>query len=269
MRALPGHGHRPAPACGSATRPPAGRAAHWPGRRRGAGTARQPPPMGRRGGGSGSAAAMPGAAERGSELSEQIEAFAARLRRGGERPRSEDTARQTLSLLRKIVGHGRWSRAGKGRAAAGGLSVFPGRGAAPPAPGPSRGPGSCGAAGAVAHGSWCLASRFPVLVLPRRSPSQPVVLTGRITRRAALLQPCSPLSGVSPSTDLSSSMRFPLSEERPTLLAVFPSLCCFRLQNPPVEPAALCSPFPLVSWCCGPCAGAAAGLGMLRGVHWF
>ncbi|NWW33224.1 EI2BB factor, partial [Panurus biarmicus] len=56
---------------------------------------------------------MPGAAERGSELSEQIEAFAARLRRGGERPRSEDTARQTLSLLRKIVGHGRWSRAGE------------------------------------------------------------------------------------------------------------------------------------------------------------
>ncbi|NXS14979.1 EI2BB factor, partial [Neodrepanis coruscans] len=56
---------------------------------------------------------MPGATERGSELSEQIEAFAARLRRGGERPRSEDTARQTLSLLRKIVGHGRWSRAGE------------------------------------------------------------------------------------------------------------------------------------------------------------
>ncbi|XP_027736592.1 translation initiation factor eIF-2B subunit beta isoform X3 [Empidonax traillii] len=54
---------------------------------------------------------MPGAA--GPELSEQIEAFAARLRRGGERPRSEDTARQTLSLLRKIVGHGRWSRAGE------------------------------------------------------------------------------------------------------------------------------------------------------------
>ncbi|KAK2523879.1 Eif2b2 [Columba guinea] len=56
---------------------------------------------------------MPGAAERGSDLSEQIEAFVARLRGGGERPRSEDTARQTLSLLRKIVGHGRWSRAGE------------------------------------------------------------------------------------------------------------------------------------------------------------
>ncbi|KAK4823143.1 hypothetical protein QYF61_026345 [Mycteria americana] len=62
---------------------------------------------------------MPGAAERGSELSEQIEAFVARLRGGGERPRSEDTARQTLSLLRKIIAHGRWSHAGEGRAAAG------------------------------------------------------------------------------------------------------------------------------------------------------
>ncbi|XP_075359379.1 translation initiation factor eIF2B subunit beta [Mycteria americana] len=56
---------------------------------------------------------MPGAAERGSELSEQIEAFVARLRGGGERPRSEDTARQTLSLLRKIIAHGRWSHAGE------------------------------------------------------------------------------------------------------------------------------------------------------------
>lgn len=70
---------------------------------------------------------MPGAAERGSELSEQIEAFAARLRRGGERPRSEDTARQTLSLLRKIVGNGRWSRAGEDQAAAGERSAFSGR----------------------------------------------------------------------------------------------------------------------------------------------
>ncbi|XP_064005912.1 translation initiation factor eIF2B subunit beta isoform X2 [Pogoniulus pusillus] len=56
---------------------------------------------------------MPGAADRGSELSEQIEAFVARLRGGGERQRSEDTARQTLSLLRKIIAHGRWSRAGE------------------------------------------------------------------------------------------------------------------------------------------------------------
>lgn len=88
--------------------------------------------MGKRDGGSGSgacgrgaplvcrvAAAMPGAAERGLELSEQIEAFVVRLRGGGERPRSEDTARQTLSLLRKIIADGRWSRAGEGRVAAG------------------------------------------------------------------------------------------------------------------------------------------------------
>lgn len=124
---------------------------------------------------------MPGAAERGSELSEQIEAFAARLRRGGERPRSEDTARQTLSLLRKIVGHGRWSRAGEGRAAVGGRSAFPGRVRLPQrrerGGGGSRGravvprlrlsgadrsawPGQirCGAAGAVARGSCGLAS---------------------------------------------------------------------------------------------------------------
>lgn len=64
------------------------------------------------------AVAMPGAAERGSELSEQIEAFVSRLRGGGQRPRSEDTARQTLSLLRKIIAHGRWGWAGEGRAAA-------------------------------------------------------------------------------------------------------------------------------------------------------
>lgn len=89
--------------------------------------------MGKRNGGSGSGAwgcgappvrsaetaAMPGAADRSSELSEQIEAFVARLRGGGERPRSEDTARQTLSLLRKIIAHGQWSCAGEGRAAAG------------------------------------------------------------------------------------------------------------------------------------------------------
>ncbi|NXU54947.1 EI2BB factor, partial [Turnix velox] len=56
---------------------------------------------------------MPGAADRGSELWEQIEGFVSRLRGCGERARSEDTARQTLALLRKIVGHGRWSRAGE------------------------------------------------------------------------------------------------------------------------------------------------------------
>lgn len=55
-------------------------------------------------------AAMPGAAE----LREQMEAFVARLRGGGGgRPRSEDTARQTLALLRKIIAHGHWGSAGE------------------------------------------------------------------------------------------------------------------------------------------------------------
>ncbi|KAL2303787.1 hypothetical protein Nmel_009066 [Mimus melanotis] len=147
---------------------------------------------------------MPGAAERGSELSEQIEAFAARLRRGGERPRSEDTARQTLSLLRKIVGHGRWSRAGEGRAAAGGFSVFSGRvrlpqrwdrtggGAVAPRSRLSDAEGSQGRGRpdvaplalrlAGAGASLAVTSGFAVLVLPRRSPSQPTVLwSGSIT----------------------------------------------------------------------------------------
>ncbi|XP_074812062.1 translation initiation factor eIF2B subunit beta isoform X3 [Natator depressus] len=55
---------------------------------------------------------MPGAPEKESELSEQIEAFVARLKRGGERLSSEEAARQTVGLLRKIIGHGRWSNAG-------------------------------------------------------------------------------------------------------------------------------------------------------------
>ncbi|XP_006268420.1 translation initiation factor eIF-2B subunit beta isoform X2 [Alligator mississippiensis] len=56
---------------------------------------------------------MPGAAEKELELSEQIEAFVARLKRGGQRPRSEETARQTLGLLRKIIARGRWGKAGE------------------------------------------------------------------------------------------------------------------------------------------------------------
>uniref|UniRef100_A0A8B9BMA9 Translation initiation factor eIF2B subunit beta n=1 Tax=Anser brachyrhynchus TaxID=132585 RepID=A0A8B9BMA9_9AVES len=56
---------------------------------------------------------MPGAAERGAELREQMEAFVARLRGGGGRPRSEDTARHTLALLRKIIAHGHWGSAGE------------------------------------------------------------------------------------------------------------------------------------------------------------
>lgn len=57
---------------------------------------------------------MPGAAERGAELREQMESFVARLRGGGGgRPRSEDTARHTLALLRKIIAHGHWGSAGE------------------------------------------------------------------------------------------------------------------------------------------------------------
>ncbi|XP_025057521.1 translation initiation factor eIF-2B subunit beta [Alligator sinensis] len=56
---------------------------------------------------------MPGAAEKELELSEQIEAFVARLKRGGQRPRSEETARQTLGLLRRIIARGRWGKAGE------------------------------------------------------------------------------------------------------------------------------------------------------------
>ncbi|XP_019407353.1 PREDICTED: translation initiation factor eIF-2B subunit beta isoform X2 [Crocodylus porosus] len=56
---------------------------------------------------------MPGGAEKQSELSEEIEAFVVRLKRGGQRPRSEETARQTLGLLRKIIARGRWGKAGE------------------------------------------------------------------------------------------------------------------------------------------------------------
>lgn len=130
--------------------------------------------MGKRGGGSGSgacsrgaqpgrsaaAAAMPGAAERGSELSEQIEAFVARLRGGGERPRSEDTARQTLSLLRKIIAHGRWNRAGEGRAAAGRAPYGAGgKAAAGPGGGDSWGRGGGGGGRLEAIGPRCCWAR--------------------------------------------------------------------------------------------------------------
>lgn len=74
---------------------------------------------------------MPGAAEKELELSEQIEAFVARLKRGGQRPRSEETARQTLGLLRKIIARGRWGKAGEspGPAPLLGLGPFPPDGA--------------------------------------------------------------------------------------------------------------------------------------------
>lgn len=156
--------------------------------------------MGKRGGGSGSgarsrgaqpgesaAAAMPGAAERGSELSEQIEAFVARLRGGGERPRSEDTARQTLSLLRKIIAHGRWNRAGEGRAAAGRAPYGAGgKAAAGPGGGDSWGRGG-GGGRLVAVGPRCCWARRSGRGrwVPRRQrglcrPGQTAVLSGVI-----------------------------------------------------------------------------------------
>ncbi|XP_061467751.1 translation initiation factor eIF-2B subunit beta isoform X2 [Rhineura floridana] len=48
-----------------------------------------------------------------SELSGQIDDFMALLKRGGKRPRSEDAARQTVGLLRRIVANGRWDNAGE------------------------------------------------------------------------------------------------------------------------------------------------------------
>lgn len=209
----------------------------------GVGTLWQPSPMERRDGGSGSgahsreaprarsaAAAMPGAAERGSDLSEQIEAFVARLRGGGERPRSEDTARQTLSLLRKIVGHGRWSRAGEGRAAgAGPAEAAGGRSASRAAGGAARGqwrleairPCSCrarrsgggGSSGAGAAGALPAAvgaSGFPVLVVLPVSPLKCAVLTGVAAGGAAQC----PLRCVRPSAGRPSSAWFLLPLKR-------------------------------------------------------
>lgn len=56
---------------------------------------------------------MPGAADKASELSERIESFVEALKRGGGRRSSEDTARETLGLLRRIIMDHRWSTAGK------------------------------------------------------------------------------------------------------------------------------------------------------------
>lgn len=55
---------------------------------------------------------MPGAAAKGSELSERIESFVEALKRGGGRRSSEDMARETLGLLRRIITDHRWSNAG-------------------------------------------------------------------------------------------------------------------------------------------------------------
>lgn len=232
---------------------------------------------------SAAAAAMPGAAERGSDLSEQIEAFVARLRGGGERPRSEDTARQTLSLLRKIVGHGRWSRAGEGgRAAgagpaeaAGGRSASPGSQAAggaargqwrPEAVRPcscrarrSGGGGSSGAGAAGALPAAVGASAFPVLVVLPVSPLKCAVLTG-VTAGGAAQRP---LRCVRPSAGRPSSSWFllPLKRLRPSLsfeFALHPDPCrtsccavasCSRLTFSPV----------LRYWCHSPWPRAAGG----------
>ncbi|XP_045057180.2 translation initiation factor eIF2B subunit beta isoform X2 [Desmodus rotundus] len=56
---------------------------------------------------------MPGAAAKGSELSERIESFVEALKRGGGRRTSEDMARETLELLRRIITDHRWSHAGE------------------------------------------------------------------------------------------------------------------------------------------------------------
>uniref|UniRef100_A0AC11BZ15 Eukaryotic translation initiation factor 2B subunit beta n=1 Tax=Ovis aries TaxID=9940 RepID=A0AC11BZ15_SHEEP len=56
---------------------------------------------------------MPGAAAKGSELSERIESFVEALKRGGGQRSSEDMARETLGLLRRIITDHRWSNAGE------------------------------------------------------------------------------------------------------------------------------------------------------------
>ena len=56
---------------------------------------------------------MPGAAAKGSELSERIESFVEALKRGGGRRSSEDMARETLGLLRRIITDQHWSNAGE------------------------------------------------------------------------------------------------------------------------------------------------------------
>lgn len=63
--------------------------------------------------GGGSSFKMPGAADRASELSERIESFVETLKRGGGRHSSEDMARETLGLLRRIIQDHRWGNAGK------------------------------------------------------------------------------------------------------------------------------------------------------------
>ncbi|KAM3919936.1 translation initiation factor eIF2B subunit beta [Leptodactylus fuscus] len=56
---------------------------------------------------------MPAATEKETELSERIEAFITGLKRGDGRQTSEETARETVALLRKIIAQARWSNAGE------------------------------------------------------------------------------------------------------------------------------------------------------------
>lgn len=55
---------------------------------------------------------MPGAAAKGSELSERIEGFVETLKRGGGQRSSEDMARETLGLLRRLITDHHWNNAG-------------------------------------------------------------------------------------------------------------------------------------------------------------
>uniref|UniRef100_A0A8D0C2C7 Translation initiation factor eIF2B subunit beta n=1 Tax=Salvator merianae TaxID=96440 RepID=A0A8D0C2C7_SALMN len=55
---------------------------------------------------------MSAATKKECELSGEIEDFIAVLKRGGKRPRSEEIARKTVGLLRRIVANGRWDNAG-------------------------------------------------------------------------------------------------------------------------------------------------------------
>lgn len=55
---------------------------------------------------------MPGATAKGSELSERIEGFVEALKRGGGQRSSEDMARETLGLLRRLITDHHWNNAG-------------------------------------------------------------------------------------------------------------------------------------------------------------
>lgn len=56
---------------------------------------------------------MPAATEKETELSERIEAFITGLKRGDGRQTSEETARETVAVLRKIIAQARWGNAGE------------------------------------------------------------------------------------------------------------------------------------------------------------